>query len=237
MSLLVSQEFLLFLLPIIRPRKLLRRLLRIPTHPLLLSFWLAILPRFISSKVGLYRDEKGKAKIKLPFAVTKSSSDADGVVAKYPDLPDNVCAICWERLEDEAGIKSSGQSMIRSGIPSSDPLDPSASALAPSTRTMNQHQPSTTTSSSSGLLYADAQIHTPYQAKPCGHRYCYVCIAGKLLSEEAAEDIADSKEDGDQISAWTCLRCAKGVASAEREEEQVALDVADDVKAIEEKST
>lgn len=191
-----------------------------------------MLPRFISSKVGLYRDEKGKAKIKLPFAASKSSSGANGTAAKYPDLPNSVCAICWERLENEAGIKSSGQSMIRSGIPSSDPLDPSASALAPSTRTMNQHQQGTT-SSSSGLAYADAQIHTPYQAKPCGHCYCYVCIAGKLLSEEAAEDIADSREDGDQISAWTCLRCAKGVASAERAEEEVVLIVETQGKAVE----
>lgn len=158
--------------------------------------------------------------------MTKSSGESNGATtAKYPDLPPEVCAICWERLENEAGIKSSGQSMIRSGIPSSDPLDPSANALAPSTRTINQHQPSNSTASASGLVYADAQIHTPYQAKPCGHRYCYVCIAGKLLSEEAAEDIADSREDEDQICAWTCLRCAKGVASADREEDVVHLNI------------
>jgi peroxin-2 len=184
----------------------------------------------MSSKVGLYRDEKGKAKIILPFAMAKGKESGSSS-AKYPDLPPDVCAICWERLEDEAGIRSSGQSMIRSGIPSSDPLDPSASALAPSARTVNQHQQSgPAASSANGLVYADAQVHTPYQAKPCGHRYCYVCIAGKLLSEEAAEDIADSREDEEQINAWTCLRCAKGVASADRDDDDVQLIEEEEIK-------
>lgn len=200
-----------------------------------MSIWLKLLPKTISSKAGLYRDEKGKAKIKIPFFNSKKGNNFDGEnLAKYPDLPEGVCAICWERLEDQAGIKSSGQSMIRGGIPSSDPLDPSASALSPSARTVNQHQQSSGTafssplssSSSSGLVYADAQIHTPYQAKPCGHLYCYVCLVGKLLSEEAAEDIAERTEDGEESSAWTCLQCGKGVKSAEREEEGiVVLDV------------
>lgn len=206
--------------------------MRIPTHPFLLSFWLTILPKVLSSKIGLYRDDKGKAKIKIPFLTSKKSNNLqEENLGKYPDLPKGICAICWERLEDEAGIKSSGQSMIRSGIPSSDPLDPSASALSPSARTVNQHYQLSSSSSpsppssSSGLVYADAQIHTPYQAKPCGHTYCYVCLVGKLLSEEAAEDIAETTEDGEESSAWTCLRCNKGVKSAEREEADVVVDV------------
>jgi peroxin-2 len=211
----------LFLLPLVRPRKLLRRLLRLPQHPLLLSFWLTVLPRFISSKVGLYRDEKGKAKIKLPLSTSNALSADASSNAKYPDLPSTVCAICWERLEDEAGIKSSGQSMIRSGIPSSDPLDPSSTALAPSTRSANQYQ--STSTSSSGLVYADAHIHTPYQAIPCGHLYCYVCITSKLLSEEAAEEMAETVEEGEGRGAWRCLRCSKGVISANREQDDVVL--------------
>lgn len=48
----------------------------------------------------------------------------------------------------------------------------------------------------------------------------------KLLSEEAAEEIAERTEDGEESSAWTCLQCGKGVKSAEREEEGiVVLDV------------
>jgi peroxin-2 len=188
-----------------------------------------ILPNFISKKAGLYRDEKGKAKIKLPFASSKNAASSSDDTGKYPDLPERVCAICWERLEDEAGIKSSGQSMLRSGIPSSDPLDPSSSALAPSIRTMDQHQ--TPSSSSSGLVYADAQVHTPYQAKPCGHVYCYVCIAGKLLSEEVAEDMMEGSDDPDE-GAWKCLRCAKGVKSAERESSNVVAISKESGKAI-----
>ncbi|UZJ52394.1 hypothetical protein CBS101457_001714 [Exobasidium rhododendri] len=174
-----------------------------------------------SSRIGLYRDEKGKAKIRLPFNASKALAADSASAAKYPDLPESVCAICWERLEDEAGIRSSGQSMIRSGIPSSDPLDPSSNALAPSVRSSQQHQHQS--SSSSGLAYADAQIHTSYQANPCGHTYCYVCIAGKLLSEEAAEEIAESAEDGEEGVAWRCLRCAKGVRSAQREQQDEIL--------------
>ena len=219
----------MFLLPLVRPRKLLRRLLRIPQHPLLLSFWLTVLPKFLSSKAGLYRDEKGTARIKLPFGASKAlngvAGGGDASAAKYPDLPDGVCAICWERLEDEAGIKSSGQSMIRAGIPSSDPLDPSSSALAPSTRAQHSASPASKASSSSGLVYADAQVHTAYQADPCGHVYCYVCLAGKLLSEEAAEEMAETAEERDEGGvAWRCLRCAKGVRSARREQDDVVLE-------------
>jgi peroxin-2 len=79
--------------------------------------------------------------------------------------------------------------------------------------------------SSNGLAYADALVHTPYRAEPCGHTYCYVCIAGKLLSDEAAEELQDNaSDDQDGAAAWHCLRCARGVRSTSRDLSDVVLE-------------
>lgn len=254
-------EFLLFLLPLIRPKKLIKTFMRLTTHRWILSAWLAVLPQFISKRVGLYKDEKGRARINLnailPVSLVGnlngSSNDGTVSIAKYPDLPHGVCAICWERLEDQAGIQTAGQSVVRSGVqlPSLDPTDPSSNPSSSSStssgtssslpidgagrpiqprgiaaRTTNALSSMT---SSSGLAYADALVHTPYRVEPCGHTYCYVCVAGKLLAEEAAEELQDSKEDnedqdGTQGVAWHCLRCGQGVRSTRRDSGDLVLE-------------
>lgn len=137
--------------------------------------------------------------------------------------------------------------MIRAGLPSSDPLDPSSSSMSThGGSTSRSHHSNTSThiqanhgstSSASGLAYADAQIHTPYQANPCGHVYCYVCIVGKLLSEEAAEELAEAGEDGEEMpGAWSCLRCARSVKSAQRDEAEVEEQALASSKSKEEES-
>lgn len=226
-------------------------------HPWILSFWLTVLPRMISKRAGLYRDEKGRPRINLrailPASLVGSSSDGPGsaAVAKYPDLPGGVCAICWERMEDQAGIKTAGQSVVRSGMPSLNPTDPSSSPIDNPSSSSPSRLPidgaghpiqprglaaRTTTAlsnmaSSSGLAYADALVHTPYRAVPCGHTYCYVCLAGKLLSDEAAEELQDSANDTDGsdekgdggAAAWHCLRCGQGVRTTRRDDGNVIL--------------
>lgn len=248
-------EFLLFLLPLVRPRRILRTLMRLSTHRWILAAWLAVLPRFISKRVGLYKDDKGRARINLnailPASVVgnlSGSSSGAVAIAKYPDLPQGVCAICWERLEDQAGIRTAGQSVVQSGIrlPSLDPTDPSSNPLPSSgatsslpidgagrpiqprgiaARTTNALSSMT---SSSGLAYADALVHTPYRVEPCGHTYCYVCIAGKLLAEEAAEELQETTDEDDQDAtqhaAWHCLRCGSGVRSTRRDTGYLVLE-------------
>ncbi|MCO5565670.1 hypothetical protein L7F22_019344 [Adiantum nelumboides] len=253
-------EFLLFLLPLVRPRRILKTLMRLSTHRWILAAWFAVLPRFISKRVGLYKDEKGRTRINLNAILPASlvgnlngSSNGAVTIAKYPDLPQGVCAICWERLEDQAGIRTAGQSVVRSGIqlPSLDPIDPSSNPL-PSTNSSSSSsslpidgagrpiQPRgiaarttnvlSSMTSSSGLAYADAMVHTPYRVDPCGHTYCYVCVAGKLLAEEAAEELQEStsddddNQDGQQNAAWHCLRCGQGVRSTRRDTGDIVLE-------------
>ena len=223
-----QQEFLLFLLPLVRPQRLLRRLLRLPTHPWVLAFWLAVLPRMLSKRLGLYRDEKGKPRFRpsasLPFGLGFNEKNKAVQIAKYPHLPDGVCAICWEGLEDRAGIQTRGEAVPESGAPSSDPTDPAIRSLpsdstgrsvAPRNLAAKTTSALSTMTSSSGISYADAIIHTPYSAEPCGHTYCYVCLSSKLLSEDAAEELADSSQD-DSVGAWHCLRCGQGVRTIKR---------------------
>lgn len=280
----------MFLLPLIQPRRLLRRLLRLPQHPWVLAFWLTVLPRVLSKRLGLYRDDKGRPRFRMPAglgAALGSGGDQRARRGKYPELPKGVCAICWERLETQAGIQSGGESFGRAGsansggsvdatarpsgppssvggLPSKDPADAASRSRLPLDGAGQPIQPrglaARTTSvlsslgrSNNGIAYADASVHTPYRAEPCGHTYCYVCLATKLLSDEAAEELADSSgttpslqgadastrhgekekgkgrgDDGDDdelVGAWHCLRCGTGVRRARRDVSTSSSDV------------
>ncbi|EPQ28782.1 uncharacterized protein PFL1_03585 [Pseudozyma flocculosa PF-1] len=230
-------EFLLFLLPLVRPRRLFRRLMRLPTHPRLLSLLLGILPMAISSRVGLSRDAAGRARfdkkaISLPglrggLAGAKEKgkqADEDGPSrGRYWALPEPCCAICFERMEKAAGVtldpKQIGSGGLSMGIPTSDPLDPSSGLLAPNRPAASgagSSTPARSLASSSslgvspdGLAYADALIHTAYRVEPCGHTYCYYCITSKLLDEDMEDELEDA-------GGWECLRCRTRVRKAER---------------------
>lgn len=216
----------MFILPLLKPRRLLKRLMRLPTHPWVLRFWLFILPRRVTSFFGLTQDaQTGKPILRLPASLTRSSNASSKERRKFANVPRHVCAICYEREEArQSGIGAVGRDAIRAGIPSSDPLDPSANTLAPS-RTANpsassaQARPalprsrsssSTSTAalrgeeptvSSTGIAYATCTAHTPYVVPCCGASYCYICIASVLLSEQAAEELEDSAEDAASAAA------------------------------------
>ncbi|CAO1619986.1 unnamed protein product [Parajaminaea phylloscopi] len=250
-------EFLLFLLPIIRPRRLLKKMLRLPAHPKILAFWLSVLPSWLARRVGLRRDAiSGRPSYRFPLRIPFLSSANErqqNVQAigqgKYASLPDGICAICWERIEADASAASSSAPMGNVGIPSSDPLDPSSGAFAPSSaatssasstlRTSNYHNASRAFGvSADGIPYSNALAHTPYAADPCGCEYCYVCLAEKLLSEEAGEELEESRAAAPSpgqhrrpsekssshsashnfavVGAWECLRCASKVSGMHR---------------------
>lgn len=113
-------EFLLFLLPLLRPQRLGRRLARLPTHPFVLGLLYDTLPRAITRRIGLVRD--------IHTNTTRlSGRKTQAKVGKYAYLPLECCALCFERLEKAAGVDVDApprppRSMPGVGIPSTDPL-------------------------------------------------------------------------------------------------------------------
>lgn len=242
-------EFLLFLLPLVRPKRLFRRLLKLPTHPMLLAAVFRFLPLAISRRLGLRQDASGRTKfnrhdvsmpgVKTIVRYTSSKkgekAGADQVNAQqgpYFHLPAEVCAICYERLETQAGLKHDptkiGTGGLSMGIPTSDPLDPSSGLLAPN-RQSSASQPLNANTGSNGtdpernavlgvspdgIAYADAIVTTPYETLPCLHRYCYVCIAKQLLDEEMEDELDEEDEQGQR--GWKCLRCNTRVRETRR---------------------
>ncbi|KAN0063107.1 peroxisome assembly protein (Peroxin-2) [Thecaphora frezii] len=248
-------EFLLFLLPLVKPRRLLRRLMRLPTHPRLLSLLLYILPMAVSSRLGLSRDAQGRARFDRKTIVLPGFGGNASEKGKQPDtegrgrywtLPAACCAICFEKVEKASGIHANptqvGSGGLSMGIPTSDPLDPSSGLLAPNrsatTARGSGAQMRTLASSQSlgvspdGLAYADALVHTPYRALPCGCTYCYYCLASKLLSEEIEEELEDE-------GGWECLRCRARIRQMERaidtetETSEAELDEDEDAEDVE----
>lgn len=237
-------EFLLFLLPLIKPKRLLRRILRLPTHPRLLATVFQILPLALSTRLGIRQDQStGRTKFDrnsvtipgLSRLAASSQPDKNSADTKaegpYSHLPPFVCAICFQRMETQAGIKSDptkiGTGGLSMGIPTSDPLDPSSGLLAPNRPTsasqpLNAATPPPDTLegddslgvSADGLSYADALAYTPYETVPCGHLYCYVCIANQLLDEDMEDELEEETENGSR--GWKCLRCNMRVRRTRR---------------------
>ncbi|KAJ9476844.1 Peroxisomal biogenesis factor [Pseudozyma hubeiensis] len=244
-------EFLLFLLPLVRPRRLLRRLLKLPTHPKLLGMVWMFLPLTISRRLGMRRDAGGRTRwsredVSMPVVkqivgtkpiskgekAKEDEAETDGV-GPYHHLPDQVCAICYQRIETQTGMSKDptkiGTGGLSMGIPTSDPLDPSSGLLAPN-RPSSASQPlnaATAAASTSdpernavlgvspdGIAYADAIVTTPYETVPCHHRYCYVCIAKQLLDEEMEDELDEEDEKGRR--GWKCLRCNTRVRETRR---------------------
>ncbi|SPO20901.1 related to peroxisome assembly protein car1 [Ustilago trichophora] len=255
-------EFLLFLLPLVRPKRLFRRLMKLPTHPKLLAVVWKFLPLAISRRLGMRQDAAGRTRfnrsnvsipvVKQMVGSKSSSKNSEKAAAQeeeqdkgpYHHLPSEVCAICYQRLESQTGLKRDptklGTGGLSMGIPTSDPLDPSSGLLAPdrpssSSQPLNANTGSTAADparnavlgvSPDGIAYADAIVTTPYETMPCQHRYCYVCIAKQLLDEEMEDELDEEDEAGGR--GWKCLRCntrvretrRADVATAEVQEEE-----------------
>jgi len=94
----------------------------------------------------------------------------------YQHLPDAECAICRENTDFRFDVNVQLSTTI---LAQNAPIDTNAEAPT-------------------------HPILTPYRTS-CGHVYCYVCVADKLL--RAADEGTDS---------WTCLRCAEPVRRIER---------------------
>ncbi|CCF54052.1 hypothetical protein NDA11_002626 [Ustilago hordei] len=244
-------EFLLFLLPLVRPKRLLRRLLKLPTHPKLLAVVFKSLPLAISTSLGIRQDAAGRTRfnrsdISVPilknivggsskFIAKAKKAPTEEVEAEegpYAHLPVEVCAICYQRLESQSGLRRDptkiGTGALSMGIPTSDPLDPSSGLLAPN-RPNSASQPLNAGTgatgsdparnavlgvSSDGITYADAIVTTPYETVPCHHAYCYVCIAKQLLDEEMEDELDEEDDHGQR--GWQCLRCNTRVRETRR---------------------
>ncbi|KAJ1030344.1 hypothetical protein NDA16_001254 [Ustilago loliicola] len=244
-------EFLLFLLPLVRPKRLFRKLLKLPTHPKLLGVVFNFLPLAISRRLGIRQDAAGRTRfnrsdVSVPIVrnivggSSKSGAkgekvpteDVDAENGPYSHLPVEVCAICYQRLESQSGLRRDptkiGTGDLSMGIPTSDPLDPSSGLLAPN-RPTSASQPlnaGTGTSGSdparnavlgvspNGIAYADAIVTTPYETVPCHHAYCYVCIAKQLLDEEMEDELDEEDDQGQR--GWKCLRCNTRVRETRR---------------------
>ncbi|EIW61839.1 peroxisomal biogenesis factor 2 [Trametes versicolor FP-101664 SS1] len=113
---------------------------------------------------------------------------------KFWTLPEDQCAICAENastnLADPAAALSSLTSFSPYATTGSDgPAESSDPEQVP------QHP-----------------IHTPYVTS-CGHVYCYYCVTDRMMRT------ADERSGvGPKGTQWKCLRCAEGVAAADRTE-------------------
>lgn len=208
----LTQEFLLFMLPLIRPARLWRRIVRLPSHPAVLGVVYNTLPHSMAQRVGLVRDASG--------TVRWARASHRATYGKYWNLPEACCALCFERLERAAGVDVD---TVRA--PRLDPLDPASTLSEGPARlrthanaehaptTAAKHTPSLLSASPNGIKYMDALITIPYQTLPCaekGHtcRYCYYCIAEKLVDESMSDELQDG--------GWPCLRCGERIWGAER---------------------
>ncbi|CAD6900970.1 unnamed protein product [Tilletia controversa] len=224
-------EFLLFLLPLIRPRRLLRRISKFPTHPKFLSFLLRFLPKVVTERaLGILPPAQGQKRPALApngFMSHVSRFTSRGVQkdearkGKYPDLPKGCCAICWQRLEEEAGVSTSGGvvgSAVASasmtgasaafgalGVPSADLLDPTSRFTSGTARMGARRQrPRALQGSQQGLANRALKgIKTAAKRDKAKQRT-------KHLAERQKRSSAQSETDGEQSS---------GGSSAEEEKD------------------
>jgi peroxin-2 len=187
----MSQEFLVFLLPLVRPRRIMKRIMRMQIYDASIQTASRILPSAIKKRIPLLGKKQD--------AKSEMEKDEANTPNEYSQLPESTCALCWQRHQASRG-GSAG--FLRVGLPSSDPLDPSSGALAPG-------QGSTRNVPLANDEDSDDTVNIPHAAVPCGCVYCYHCLASILLSEEGAEDIADE-------GGWKCLRCRASVRGLQR---------------------
>ena len=90
-------EFLLFLLPLLRPQRVLRRIAQLPSHPAVLGIVYDVLPRSVTRRMGLQVDESD-GQVRMARWIKSPRLGGDWY------LPDECCPLCFERLEREAGV-------------------------------------------------------------------------------------------------------------------------------------
>ena len=193
-------EFLLFLLPLLRPQRVLRRIAQLPSHPAVLGIVYDVLPRSVTRRMGLQVDESD-GQVRMARWIKSPR------LGRYWYLPDECCPLCFERLEREAGVYTDTP-------PSPPPLRSAAIPDHGVTAAPGETRPTLHDTSPMGIKYMDALIVTPYRTLPCATydhacQYCYVCIAETLCDENVQLDLQ-------QVGGWPCLRCGEYVWGAER---------------------
>ncbi len=180
-------EFLLFLLPLVRPKRLFRRLMKLPTHPKLLAVVWRFLPLAISRRLGMKQDVAEETRFSREDvfdAVVKhivgsrpgkkgdKAATSDSDMRPYHHLPEEVCAICYQRIETQTGLRRDptkiGTGGLSMGIPTSDPLDPSSGLLAPN-RPSSASQP---LNAHTGANASDPARNAVLGVSPDGIRVC-----------------------------------------------------------------
>ncbi|CBQ67726.1 related to peroxisome assembly protein car1 [Sporisorium reilianum SRZ2] len=238
-------EFLLFLLPLVRPKRLFRRLIKLPTHPKLLAVVWRFLPLAISRRLGIKQDAAGRTRFSSqdvsmpvvkhivrtkPTAETTDEKHSD--IGPYHHLPTEVCAICYQRIEAHTGRRRDptkiGTEGLSMGIPTSDPLDPSSGLLAPN-RPSSTSQP---LNANTGALRPDPARNAVLGVSPDGIAYADAIVTtayetlpcchrycyvciARQLLDEEMEDELD-EEDESGGRGWKCLRCNTRVRETRR---------------------
>ena len=209
--------------------------MRLPTHPAVLASVYNTLPRSISERVGLVKGDDGSVKL-------RSAANSRPVQrGRYWNLPLECCAICFRRLEREAGVdvdvrpapKPAPRAKALS-IPSADPLHPKKGLIAlrekraeklrrdarkdeaePTPLPESVERPSLLAASPNGIKYLDALANVPYATLPCADRgnECTYCYYC-IASQLLDENAQDEIQEG----GWECIRCGERVTSAARVE-------------------
>ncbi|GAA5922922.1 pex2/pex10/pex12 family protein [Sporobolomyces koalae] len=182
-------EFLLFLLPLIKLRRLRLRLSKSIIARTNRSKTLRALATSLPAPVALT--------LGLSSLTPSSSSPASSEKSRQGVLhflPTSTCAICYQLANSPPTRLPSSSGSI------ADPTNPSNSLVNTSA---SQHYSAASASNS------DTTVKIPYVANCAGRcRYCYYCIVGTLATcEEEAED------------SWECLRCRGPITAADREPE------------------
>ncbi|WFD19398.1 peroxisome assembly protein (Peroxin-2) [Malassezia caprae] len=235
-------EFLLFLLPLIKPQRVLRRMARWPSHPVVLGALHDTLPERLSRRLGLVKDDEDGV-VRLASRARKRT------YGKYWYLPKECCALCFERLERAAGVDVDHVSIPppHATLPNPDPLHPNkglvatrqkrdqsaaeqvsqraseraqrlearrAARKAATASRSADHEPTLEDTSPNGIKYMDAILVTPYQTLPCAQkgRSCQYCYY--CIADKLLDE--DMGEDLQAGGGWACLRCGDYVYGAER---------------------
>lgn len=235
-------EFLLFLLPLVKPQRVLRKMARWPSHPAVLGALHDTLPPSLSCRLGLVKDEEDGI-------VRLASRARRRAYGKYWYLPKACCAICFERLERAAGVDMDHGAIPppHATLPTPDPLHPSKGLVAArqkrekvdtdkevSERALERAKrlearraarqaesawspdslPQLDGASPNGIKYMDAILVTPYQTLPCAQkgRDCQYCYYC-IADKLLDENMGDDLQAG---GGWACLRCGDYVYGAER---------------------
>lgn len=92
-----------------RPQRLLKKLARLPTNPAVLTALYGALPKGITHRMNLHKDQEGRVRIGNRKEKTH--------LGRYYYLPDECCALCFQRLERAAGVEVDVRPAVRAAPP------------------------------------------------------------------------------------------------------------------------